>query len=104
FYLAGSELLRLSGLASAAPRQRLPQTRGERAQAVQRSLVVRLGATGVLVIALFVGGTALWLNLSGPSDQAVADAEGPQRCNGYVELCDRPLNEVAFAATHNSQS
>ncbi len=25
-------------------------------------------------------------------------------CNGYVELCDRPLNEVAFAGTHNSMS
>jgi hypothetical protein len=25
-------------------------------------------------------------------------------CNGHVELCDRPLDEVAFAATHNSMS
>jgi hypothetical protein len=25
-------------------------------------------------------------------------------CNGHVELCDRPLNEVVFATTHNSMS
>ena len=25
-------------------------------------------------------------------------------CNGHAELCDRPLNRVAFAATHNSMS
>ncbi|MGO9751466.1 MAG: hypothetical protein ACLP8S_04630 [Solirubrobacteraceae bacterium] len=26
----------------------------------------------------------------------------PLTCNGYVVLCSRPLNDVAFAATHNS--
>jgi hypothetical protein len=25
-------------------------------------------------------------------------------CNGHVELCDRPVNEVVYAATHNSMS
>jgi hypothetical protein len=25
-------------------------------------------------------------------------------CNGHAELCDRPVNEVAFAATHNGMS
>jgi hypothetical protein len=25
-------------------------------------------------------------------------------CNGYVELCDRPINDVVFAATHNAMS
>ncbi|MGB0872688.1 MAG: hypothetical protein ACPGWS_03110 [Solirubrobacterales bacterium] len=28
----------------------------------------------------------------------------PQACNGSRDLCDRPLNEVAIAATHNSMS
>ncbi|MFN2136852.1 MAG: hypothetical protein ACK2UK_12910, partial [Candidatus Promineifilaceae bacterium] len=27
-----------------------------------------------------------------------------QPCNGHVELCDRPINEVAYAASHNSMS
>jgi hypothetical protein len=28
----------------------------------------------------------------------------PKTCNGYAQLCDKPLNQVAFAATHNSMS
>jgi hypothetical protein len=31
-----------------------------------------------------------------------APREGP--CNGHLELCDRPLDQVALAATHNSMS
>ena len=27
-----------------------------------------------------------------------------QPCNGHPELCDRPINEVAYAASHNSMS
>ena len=33
---------------------------------------------------------------------AAAPADGP--CNGRAELCDRPLDRVALAATHNSMS
>lgn len=29
---------------------------------------------------------------------------GPMLCNGYSELCNRPYNHVAYAATHNGQS
>jgi hypothetical protein len=36
-----------------------------------------------------------------PSDTAV---ETVLRCNTHAELCDRPLNQVAFAATHNAMS
>jgi hypothetical protein len=28
----------------------------------------------------------------------------PLTCNGYVELCNQPLNDVALAATHNSMA
>jgi hypothetical protein len=31
-------------------------------------------------------------------------APPPVACNGHKELCDRPLDEVALAATHNSMS
>ena len=30
--------------------------------------------------------------------------DSPRECNLHEELCDRPLNEVAFATTHNSMS
>lgn len=39
------------------------------------------------------------------STDASADVDtGPMRCNGYEQLCDRKLNEVVFAATHNAMS
>jgi hypothetical protein len=52
-------------------------------------------ATGLIAaaIAVFVG--------SGGTTTA-APAAGP--CNGHQALCDRPLPEVALAATHNSMS
>ena len=37
-------------------------------------------------------------------DDAPPADDGPQRCNGHEELCDRPFNEVVFAMTHNSMS
>jgi hypothetical protein len=33
-----------------------------------------------------------------------AQAQAAQRCNGQANLCDRPLNRVVLAATHNSMS
>jgi hypothetical protein len=39
---------------------------------------------------------------TGGADEAPA-AE-PVTCNGFVALCDRPLNDVALAATHNSMA
>ncbi|HJS95583.1 MAG TPA: hypothetical protein VJ741_15070, partial [Solirubrobacteraceae bacterium] len=33
-----------------------------------------------------------------------APAATPTTCNGYAALCDRRLNQVAFAATHNSMA
>jgi hypothetical protein len=36
-------------------------------------------------------------------DQLEVSAAEPV-CNGYAELCDRPYNEVVYAATHNSMS
>lgn len=35
---------------------------------------------------------------------AAAPALPISRCNGHAELCERPLDEIAMAATHNSMS
>jgi hypothetical protein len=40
--------------------------------------------------------------VSGGGDEAPAAT--PATCNGYAALCGRRLNEVAFAATHNSMA
>ncbi|MGK2955367.1 MAG: hypothetical protein ACSLFI_06840 [Solirubrobacterales bacterium] len=43
---------------------------------------------------------ALGLLLLTPSAASAAD----EPCNGYVELCDRPLDQVVLPGTHNSMS
>ena len=48
---------------------------------------------GILVISFCMFGTSLGKG-----------AQAPLLCNGYSELCNRPYNKVAYAATHNGQS
>ena len=59
----------------------------------------RLAPVGIagLVIAVIVG---TFFGSGGTT--TAAPARGP--CNGHTELCDRPLDEVALVATHNSMS
>lgn len=55
----------------------------------------------VAAIVLLVAGTALLI----PAIQGGHPARARELvCNGHVELCDRPLCEVTFAATHNAMS
>jgi hypothetical protein len=56
---------------------------------------------GPVVAAIAVAGAAAVFLASGGTTTAAPSA-GP--CDGHVELCDRPLDEVALAATHNSMS
>lgn len=58
----------------------------------------RFVVAGVLVLGL-VGAVTWWVlrSPSGPVEDAVITA-----CNGYPELCDRRLDQVAFATSHNS--
>ena len=62
-------------------------------------LTRRLAPVGIagLVIAVIVG---TFFGSGGTT--TAAPARGP--CNGHTELCDRPLDEVALVATHNSMS
>ena len=55
-------------------------------------MAIAVGVVAVLIGAFVgTGGTT-----------TAAPAKGP--CNGHIELCERPLDEVALAATHNSMS
>ncbi len=60
-----------------------------------RPMVASSLAVAVVVVAAtaFVG-----------SGGATTDPPAPGPCNGHAELCDRALNDVALAATHNSMS
>jgi hypothetical protein len=51
----------------------------------------------VAVVALLTGGDEGEREISRPPGEVV-------NCNGFPELCDRPLNEVAFPAAHNAMS
>ena len=52
---------------------------------------------GIIMLVVFVGGG---------EDRAAGaiDPESIEECNGSAELCDRRLNDVTFAGTHNSMS
>ena len=71
------------------------RARGYRAAGILGRLAVPAVALGAVVAVAAVIGT-------GGGDEAAAVT--PVTCNGYAALCDRPLNQVAFAATHNSMA
>ena len=52
-----------------------------------------------LIFAVGVVGATLLAN-----DNAASALADPNACNGHVELCDRRLDEVTMAASHNSMS
>jgi hypothetical protein len=69
----------------------------------RRRALISAGVT-VLALALVGGGLALALS-SGPTKRpAFGVDKNPTYCNGFRELCDRNLDQVAFAATHNAMS
>ncbi len=64
-----------------------------------RQIVTRLLAPAIVIAAV---AAAAAIVVTGGADEAPAATPGT--CNGYAALCDRPLNDVAFAATHNSMA
>jgi hypothetical protein len=58
-----------------------------------------IAAVAAVTIAVMAGGIAL-----GTRGPATYGTENVTACNGYAELCGRNVNDVAFAATHNSMS
>ena len=60
----------------------------------------RAAVAALVAAVLVVGGVGAFVGSGGTS--VAAPAAGP--CNGHVELCARPLDEVALVATHNSMS
>lgn len=79
----------------------LPEAREDRIE-VRRSRWPRVAVIGGLALVLVAGGS-YWLSRDDEA-LAVAPAEIVDACNGHPELCDRRLNEVCFAASHNSMA
>jgi uncharacterized membrane protein HdeD (DUF308 family) len=87
-YLAYAGVTALLRLIS-PPDERAPVLRPRRALAVP-----------VLAVALVVAADAALV----AGDVAASTSDGVAACNGADALCDRPLDEVVLAATHNSMS
>lgn len=92
-YYAVTEMLVLVERSSVAAGEE-DRVRGHR-----RALVV--AAVTPLVIVLVA---VIVLTAGGGGTAKAAGDRNPKTCNGFAELCDKPLNQVAFAATHNSMS
>ena len=60
-----------------------------------------IGAVAVLALVALVVVLVAGGDERGPHRRAAASIE---RCNGFAELCDRRLNEVAFPSVHNAMS
>ncbi len=93
-FFAACELL---GMIAPPPEVR---ERKPRATPPLRVVVGSAALLAVLVVAVVVlvsGGDEGKREISRPSGPVV-------NCNGFSQLCDRPLNEVAFPAAHNAMS
>jgi hypothetical protein len=64
----------------------------------------RVAAVLALLLAAGAGAAAILSDDGGRGATASGPAERPATCNGESELCERRLNEVVFAGTHNSMS
>jgi hypothetical protein len=91
-YIAYAGVAELMRLTTASP-QEAPDDRRR-----GRTTLVAVG----IIAAVILGAGAIFVGVGGLSERSLAVAT--EGCNGSEALCDRPLNEVAFPATHNSMS
>lgn len=93
-------LQELALIASPAPSTESGEAAAElRGQRKKYARVAAVAAIGVMVTVTIVGAVQI-----GGGLQSLGLTRGAGACNGAVNLCDRKLNEVAIAATHNSMS
>ena len=91
-YAGVSELLRITIAPATEEQREAERTRGRRV----------LVASGIATAVIVIGG-AIFI-ASGGTVSERAHAVETEGCNGATELCDRPLNEVAFPSAHNAMS
>jgi hypothetical protein len=97
----GVFLIGVAELDLVAERAREQQSVHEDAGGWKWAWVFPVGAGVVAVVLL----AAVLLPTALPQSSPVAALQtDPSACNGHVELCDRPFNDVAFPASHNSMS
>jgi hypothetical protein len=75
---------------------------GRQSTTLRHVAVIGTAACASIAILLTFGGFALYRSLN--DTHSVAPDPTHKGCNGHVELCDRRLDQVVMAATHNSMS
>ena len=78
-----------------------PEAAGGAAREGRRRSLAITGAVGAAVVAVIAVVLIVALDSAEDPSKAAVPSEG---CNGSPELCKLPLNQVAFAGTHNSFS
>jgi hypothetical protein len=91
-YIGAGEVLALTAPAEPRPR------RVRKRRSIERRQLLTAGGLALVCIAI----VTFLLVFNGGTKPVEADA--PQTCNGYAQLCSRRLDEVVFAGTHNSMS
>ncbi len=94
-YLGVVQLLSVVGRTEASARVRRGGSNPERRRHL---LWVVVGGATILVLL-----TAVGVGATVAARRHVGEA-AERRCNGSADLCDRPIDRVAFPATHNSMS
>jgi hypothetical protein len=90
-YAGVAELIRITIAPPTAERREAEMVRG------RRTLVT----AGIVSAVILIGG-AIFIASGGISEEA--EAIETVGCNGAVELCDRPLDQVAIPTAHNAMS
>jgi hypothetical protein len=97
----GGVLLVVLGIAQLAA-MRAPDDQAVVAAYAQRSRPRPWAPAAAVALVVVATGLAMTLVLPGPRAVAVPVAGEPGACNGLRAMCDRRLDQVVFAATHNS--
>jgi len=59
----------------------------------------------IIAVSLVVGAVCgAWILWRTPAVVSAGRPPSPAACNGYAELCNRPLDQVVFAGAHNAMS
>ncbi|MGH2960300.1 MAG: hypothetical protein ACRDKE_11895 [Solirubrobacterales bacterium] len=93
-------LQELALIAAPAPSAESGEAAAElRGQRKKYARIAACSAVGAMITVTIVGAVHI-----GGGLESLGLTRGSGACNGDVKLCDRKLNEVAIAATHNSMS
>jgi len=97
-YVGASQLLAIVG-------RRSPATTRSAIAADVKNVRFNSPTTRVVLVTLVLFatiGAGAWFTTSGARSKTTANEQ--RKCNGFSELCDKPLNEVAFLGAHNAMS